>query len=386
MPQPIDYDEDRIKRLIQEKQANEIELSWDLLEVFNTHEPLIGPLRQLVSFAVDELEDMKRESQIGHRIVKTAWDKEVAGPKNKTLIKYGTLIKIRNNVPALKAEECNDIIRYYGEVVELAGKKYRAQKKASKYTPPPGTLKKYDALDTEKGTFRRGGDPVWKAGRQRDKTPPTAPVEHPYNAPYDFIYSQKGGIANITLRDTSTVLKIDRVFGLGLAGDISGTTTDALFFINRYSNLFRAQFNQYPLFAAALDDPIYQLLPLATLVAGGHHSLVESALSLTINRHLTGVNYKIGLYTSLLPDNTNHPTRGEIWNKLHLAETNLRNRLMLIYYKRPTRIGGCFLFAKKGVERYQFEQLATANLHLLHTFMQCHTWPTEEYVRRLFGA
>ncbi|UCF05183.1 MAG: hypothetical protein JSV33_14895 [bacterium] len=386
MPQPIDYDEDRIKRLIQEKQANEIELAWDLLEVFNTNEPLVGPLRQLVSFAVDELEEMKRESHIGHQIVKAAWNKEVGGPKNKTLINYGNLIKIRNNVPALKAEECNDIIRYYGEVVEMAAEKYRAQKKAAKYVPPTGTLRKYDVLDTEKGTFRRGGDPVWKVGRQRDKKPPTAPVEHPYSAPYDFIYSQKGGIANITLRDTSTVLRIDRVFGLALAGDISGTTTDALFFINRYANLFRAQFNQYPLFAGALDDPIYQLLPLATLVAGGHHSLVESALSLTINRHLTGVNYKIGLYTSLLPDNTNHPTRGEIWNKLHLAETNMRNRLMLIYYKRPTRIGGCFLFAKKGIEKHQFEQLATANLHLLHTFMQCHLWPTEEYVRRLFEA
>jgi hypothetical protein len=384
MPQHIEYDEDRIRQFIVEKQANEIELAWDLRDLFNINERLVGPLRQLASFAVDELDELRKGPFEGHQVVTTAWKKEVKGPKNKALIKYGSLKKLSNNIPYLSAEECSDVIRYYGEVVEMGGEKYKAQQKARPYTPAPGTLKPYADLDAEKGGFRRGGDTIWKAGRQRVKRPPTTPSPSPYDTPYDFTYQLKGGIAITTVLEASTVLKIDRVFGLMVAADISGTTTDSIFFVNRYANIFRRHFNQYDLFAGALDDPIYQLLALATLVAGGHHSVLESGLSLTLNRHLTSIDYRIGLYTSLIPIRSIHPARGDILNKLSLAEKNRRNRLMLIYYREPNRIGGCYLFAKDGSERHRFEQLARGDTPLLNSFLRFGPWPTQEQVLSLF--
>ena len=384
MPQHIEYDEDRIRQFIMEKQANEIELAWDLRDVFNTNEILVGPLRQLVSFAVDELDDLRKGPFEGHQIVTAAWKKEVKGPKNKALIKYGNLTKLANNAPYLSAEECSDVIRYYGEVVEMGGEKYKAQQKARRYTPAPDTLKPYADLDTEKGSFRRGGDPVWKAGRQRTRRPPTTPAKAPYDATYDFTYKLEGGISTATVLEKSTVLKIDRVFGLMVAADISGTTTDSIFFVNRYANMFRRYFNQYPLLAGALDDPIYQLLALATLVAGGHHSVLESGLSLTLNRHITSIDYRIGLYTSLIPLRSAHPARGDVLSKLSLAEKNVRNRLMLVYYREPNRIGGCYLFAKDGSERHRFEQLARGDTPLLHSFLRFGSWPTQDQVLSLF--
>jgi hypothetical protein len=108
MRQHIEYDEDRIRQYIVGKQANEIELAWDLRDIFNIHEELVGPLRQLVSFAVDELDEMRRGPFEGHQIVTAAWKKEVTGPKNKALIKYGNLTKLANNIPYLSAEECSD--------------------------------------------------------------------------------------------------------------------------------------------------------------------------------------------------------------------------------------------------------------------------------------
>lgn len=263
----------------------------------------------------------------------------------------------------------------------MGGGKYKAQQKARLYIPAPGRLRPYAELDAEKRSYRGGGDPVWKVGWQRKRQPPPTPAQPPYDAPYDFVYQLKGGISKATVLEKSTVLKMDRVFGLMVAGDISGTTADSIFFVSRYANLFGCYFAQYP---RALDDPIYQLLALATLVAGGHHSVLEPGLSLTLNEHITSVDYSVGLYTSLIPKRSIHAARGDILNKLILGEKNMRNRLMLIYYREPNRIGGCYLFAKEGSERHRWEQMTKANAHLLNSFMRLGSWPTQNQVLPLF--
>ena len=381
MPQPVEGS-NRVSQYMLEKQANEIELAWDLRDIFNTNEKLIGPLRQLASFALDELDALRRGSFEGHQVLSSAWTGEVKVSKNKALVKYQNLSNMINNIPSFSAEECSDVIRLYGEVVEKGAKKYADQKKASGIVPPPPQLKAFADLNQEKSLMRRGGDPVWKVDRQRDRTAPEAPAHVPPHI-YEFTQSLKGGISVSTLKETSTVLKINRVFGLMDAADISGTTTDSIFFIRRYAKLFQQQFNRYPGLAGALDDPIYHLLALATLVAGGHHSLLESAISLTLNRHITGIVYKIGFYTSLLPGNSVHAAKGAIFGKLSSAEYNIRNRLMLAYYDGP-QPRGCYLYAKQGKERFDFMRLAKADTFLLNSFRQFgDLWPRKEAVDRL---
>lgn len=381
MPQHIEYDDVRIRQFMIEKQANEIEMAWDLQEVFNRHESLVGPLRQLASFAVDELDALRRASPEGQRAVSVRWERERTGPKNRAIVKFQSLSNIANNVPGLTAEECSDVIRIYGEVVEECAELLKHQPQKQGFVPPPSNpLQPYQALSAQKkNDFRLGGDPVWKEGRQRESKAPLAdtPVK-------EFIGSQRGGISNTSLKDTSTVLKIDRAFGLMEAADISGTTTDSIFFVDRFSRLFAAQFQQ-DLFRGALDDPIFQLLALATLIAGGHHSVLESALSLSLNHRLTDVCYKIGLYTSLLPETSRHPAKGAIQHVLELAERNTRNRLMLVYYDRPQSIGGGLLFAKQGAERALFARIAEAGLGLLQRFRQLPSpWPTKQHLTGIF--
>jgi hypothetical protein len=364
----------QIQQHILEKQALEMELAWDLRDVFDTEEQLVGPLRQLTSFAVDELDALRAGSMEGHQVFTKAWTDEAQKVKNQTLLKYGSLKSIQNSVPTLKAAECSDIIRLYGEVVE-GGAKFKPKQQG--FVPAADPLKAFKGLDIQKGRMRRGGAPVWKQGRQRDRTASPPP---PHIAPHmhEFVQSLKGGIASATLKDSSTVLKIDHVFGLSEAADISGTTTDSIFFIRRYARLFKQDF---PVLAGIIEDPLYHLLALATLVAGGHHSLLESALSLTLNRHITSVTYRIGLYTSLLPANTQHPARGAILRVLQAAEQDPRNRLMLVYYDRPGSVGGAYLFRKDGLERIEFERLSKADTFMLDRFRRFGgVWPGREQV------
>jgi hypothetical protein len=367
----------RIQQYILEKQALEMELAYDLRDIFDTEETLIGPLRQLTSFAVDELDAVRSASMEGHRVFTKAWSDEAKKVGNRTLLKYGSLSRITNSVPTLSAAECSDIIRLYGEVVE-GGAAFQPAVKG--FVPPANPLERFQGLDAQKARMRRGGTPVWKAGRQRDRSPSPAPPHVPAHM-HEFVQGLKGGIASATLKDTSTVLKIDHVFGLLEAADISGTTTDSIFFIRRYANLFRRDF---PVLAGAIEDPIYHLLALATLVAGGHHSLLESALSLSLNRHITGVDYRIGLYTTLLPVDTTHPAQSVILQKLRTAEEDPRNHLMLVYYDHPGDVGGAYVFERIGAERVEYERLAKADTFLLDRFRRFgDVWPGRRQVEWL---
>ena len=86
----------------------------------------------------------------------------------------------------------------------------------------------------------------------------------------------------------SVVGKMERVFGYPVMGaDISGTTADSTYVVERFGPTVGEHF-----------DPVMYLLPFATIVAGGHHHLLEVAGTLT----LYGViDYTIGVYETLLP-------------------------------------------------------------------------------------
>ena len=387
MPQHISYDEERIETLVFQKQANEIELAWELLYQFDHAESLINPLRQLASFAVDEMLELRPNNLEERKAIMAAWNKEKRSqdtikrpswksprqwkdPKEGFGDPWSFLRSVSNNILTLRASECSDVIRLYGEVVEQGAKVRMAMPAYHNPMLPrkKSVLDKFTALDEAKEDYRKGGNEVWQEGRKRIKRPGK---QIPKGPARDMLLAQEGGIWVWALMDSSTVLKIDRTFGVVEGADISGTTTDTIFFLDRFIGLFK---QQMPSMVGQLEDPIYQLLPLATIVAGGHHSLLEVALAQSIN----GVNhYSIGLYTTLMPDSSTHPARGQILNLLHRAENNVRNRLMVLYYRQPGVLGGCYLFAKQGRERMDFQKLALADLKMLNIFAATKPYPNQ---------
>ncbi len=97
------------------------------------------------------------------------------------------------------------------------------------------------------------------------------------------------GLERWQLTSDSVMGAIDATFGLPPGGDVSGTTTDSMWILNSiYESVGGAPTNS-TLWAL-------QLVALATLVHGGHHTIVECAYPLT--RHKV-IDYKIGFYSTL---------------------------------------------------------------------------------------
>jgi hypothetical protein len=399
MPQHISYEEQRITPLVFQKQATEARLAFDLLELFNSTESLVNPLRQLASFAVDEMSGLRRENLEERKILMAAWNKERKiqdlmrrpswqspqqwrDPKKRFKDPWAFLSAVSNNVLTLRAEECSDVVRLYGEVVEQGAKvESKALEQARNVPRPlfPGKKSagaKYAELDKAKEAYRKGGDPVWKVGRQRSFAAGKQVAKGPARG---LILAQRGGIYAWQLKDASTVLKIDRAFGVGEGADISGTTTDNIFFLHRFVSLLKSQL---PSVVGHLEDPIYHMLPLASIVACAHHSLLEVALAMSMN----GINdYSIGLYTTLMPKRANHPARGTIMSLLQRAELHPNNPLIVVYYRGPGWIGGCYRFSKRGVDRYMFSRVAKADGRLLQTFARGGPYPQKDAIERFIS-
>lgn len=350
---------------INDKQRLETELAWTLLEIFNVDPGLIGPLRSMAAQALAEFRQVKSSSPIASAAVTQAWQSQI-GIVPLCRKHPGGFNSIA--VETLDAQDCSDLIRLYGEFVEKAGRLG-----AHGAAGPQGDYALQDAI---KGSYRAGGD-RWAT----EKAPALADVRQGYGrlrspvAPgvqttsdvHGALIAMGGGAARFALRDMSTVNRIDQVFGLVPLADISGTTTDSLYFMERFSG-------------PTAGDPVFYLLPLGTIVALGHHSLLEVALSLAINRI---VDYRIGFYSTLLPDGA---TRGAaaIGGALANAEWNPRNRRMLVYFGAgdgPSVPGvprGCFLY--EPVDYPAFRAFARG-VTVLDTFPWVPAWPNEAQLR-----
>jgi hypothetical protein len=151
----------------------------------------------------------------------------------------------------------------------------------------------------------------------------------------NFLVSMEGGQKIFALKDTSTIGKIDKAFGLVPAADISGTTADTMFFFSKFPKI----------------DPLFQMLPLATIVAGAHHSTIEVALPLTQNGI---IDYDIGFYTTLFPTKAKHSAAGAVKKVLEMAEKEKLNHFLLVWYTKDGKaIEGAYEF--KPSEKKQFE-------------------------------
>jgi hypothetical protein len=124
----------------------------------------------------------------------------------------------------------------------------------------------------------------------------------------------------------SVVGKMERVFGYPVMGaDISGTTGDSTYVVKRFASMIGKEL-----------DPVMYLLPFATIVASGHHHLLEVAATLTL---CEVIDYTIGLYETILPipgwqliEKSRYQPEVQLI-KSHIATATRNANRMLVYWK-----------------------------------------------------
>ncbi len=174
----------------------------------------------------------------------------------------------------------------------------------------------------------------------------------------------------------STVGRMERVFGLldldekSEGADISGTTADQIFFLQFWARKLGKAVN-----------PTLYLLPLATLVAPYHHSLLEVALTLSYNGIIT---YVIGQYETLI--NGASRDHAEVSSFLLSRANDRRNCRMLVQYGNPWSPERCWVY-EPLMERQRWMQLANAGDPLLYSkcthFKGQGGWPNQLDIEKM---
>ncbi len=304
-----------------------------------------------------------------------------------------------SKVNTLDISDVSDIIRLYGCWVEKGGSVDNLGGPGQDAWDTIGKDKNFTKASSMKDAYRPGvpvGVPkewtkaevenVWgdqKPGRfanvaeaRRFRGPGQAIEDHikPFMRNPDA-FSGMGGLPSKPAvgkraANNSNVLKIDRIFGLVVGADISGTTTDTVFALETLG--------------ADLLTATYYMLPLATIVHNNHHALIEVALALSINGV---IDYHIGFYSSLLPKSvkTIPPELVGIRGTLGSAEGSNLNRHFAVFYDTNTgapQIAGCYLFTEHEVKG-ELKQYFKAT-KLLEKAPNLDNYPTQNSLKALF--
>lgn len=423
MPGEYIADAKKVEQMIKEKQAIEVMLAWDLLETFNKTPELIQTLRLAAGKALNEIVGALNYNQpdwlkVFFAIKAAVEDEKKASMKllnekihlgdskggKKPVIDVVTAIKpmdglakLITQVDKFDAQECSDTIRLYGtfveKMVEAAGPQLKAYQDLLKKKMAERTGAGGEGLGAEKDAVwntaqNKDGSYKAAAGRHRWRFEAKGPVSAYQKAiedagpgsVHEFLVSMKGGQALFGLADSSTIGKIDRTFGLVPAADISGTTADTIFFMKKFVH------NQ-----AHTIDPIFDLLPLATIVAGAHHSLLEVALPLSTNKI---VDYHVGYYSTLMPKRDGLPNHkgvteikaaldaAEKMNNKKLGNETFTNHHMFVTYDAPKKVSGAYVFKENDAAFKTFAK-GTA---LLKSFQAGVPWPKKEEAEKILKA
>jgi hypothetical protein len=152
--------------------------------------------------------------------------------------------------------------------------------------------------------------------------------------------------------------------------DISGTTTDNIYFLTGWADVSKG-------------DPLVMMLPLAAIIGEYHHSLLEVAGAMSLKKVIS---YSIGFYSTLLPKLPNGVSpmsqRKTIEGLLKGFEEDIRNVHILLHYNGP-KIAGCFI--AQGDEVAAFKRLATIDIRLWPKFNGFPSYPGEQHIMQLLG-
>jgi len=280
---------------------------------------------------------------------------------------------------AWTASDCGDWIRVFGEIIE-AKLFFSVRQEAKRTAPQQGRDKGYwskpMAPAARKG--QTAGDqalhqPNLQASALRRRLEYSTVTIHDQGL-YDLETTESGflmksmmfsGIKKWAIMGNDVTGKMDRLFGLMKGATISGTTTDNIYFLNK--------------FGKAIKDPILYLLPVGSIAGGGHHSLIEVAIPLTINGF---IDYSVGLYSTLIPGGT-APMRSarrsmgaEALRKVcGVWEARPENHLLLCFYEQGQLAGA--LVADKTKDRADWLRAFKADASLMDAFANMAISPTE---------
>jgi hypothetical protein len=355
-----DYSQSNAEQYIREKQSMEVGLAFDILEVFD-HE-LIKSVREACKASIVLIDDSLGGSVRFKRDFISKW-------KNVYTCFHGlggagwnadALLQLADTWTASK---CGDWIRVYGEIVEEkhfgVGEdvvRTAYQKGPQGSWKKPGGPQMGNALnqpDFQKDRLRRRVEFSKLSQAEKGIYSTKLTPSHELLTSMPFAGAKKWAIMGDDITG-----KMDDVFGLMPGATISGTTTDNIYFISK--------------FAFAASDPTLYLLPYGTIVSGGHHSLLEVALPLSTNGI---IDYRIGCYSTLIPEGFNTTTAQIIRKFLTAYENRLENRLMLVYY-RNGRVDGCFV-CESEIDKAKWKEKFKANKTLMSNFMSMSNNPSK---------
>jgi hypothetical protein len=375
------------------------------------------------------------------------------------------------NIFGLSASQCADLIRFYGEVIEACeklesknviykqflenvkeiadslvkrSKQYQIQQGHEGGKGPQWKKPKTKGQEGERGRFfgKIGmKDSKWSEDWYASDLKPPKPDEENYQKNLENyrwmkalvdeflkrrtktelrIARMRGGISLWVQTDVDRIAKIDKVFGLAHGATISGTTTDNVFFFNRFSLVDRylgedvtatdnrldqfllkyyfhaggpqgVRYGQSPARAIpvykrnTIIDPILYILPLGAIVGEGHHSTIECALPLVLNGI---VKYTVGEYETLFPTDRERRNAcgdmSEIKNTLSTYQAKNRDKRILIYYDSQGNYEGYFKF--DPVKDQQWGAIAEVNQAMSDKFSGFKQYPDKDDVASLHGS
>jgi hypothetical protein len=360
----------------------EVDLAKSMYAVFNS-DPIISSLRDIISLAIGDLASWGAKGN--HvRDVQAAFreEKKLAVWKGEPKTGEG-LFNVWKRRNTWTAAECADLLRLFGTVIEKTKIGENVAEEQAMHGVGDGRA--------EHEAARVGGDARFKnitdgtAGRAREGAYDFKTQEVTNPRPVNYVeasHTAAGrkliqkvkmgghdafwGIGPFRLLPQSTLRKIDIAFGLPEGADISGTTADSIFGIGRAVTFANSA---QMVLGGNVPVALLKLLPLVSMIAQGHHTIVESAAVLSLNKLIT---YNIGFYSSLLPSSDKVGTNdqlGELRKLTAAAEANSFNVPLVAFYDEDKKVYAGVLFNRNDrAEMKKFREIATVSEDFLERF------------------
>lgn len=341
-----------------EKIINEFALAKKLCDIFDAEGNLSGPVKKISKVCVKLLQDLNKliaENEEVASKLKAPCIKVYKGERFLTIMS-GVMDALDDKTPGGDDKKFNDVkgeidgwdgssynTKQAGEVVRLfAGICEAVNEKGTDETNlAKGLGLKIKDGSTEltdfgdfcglRGAYRttEWGEYAFSSGnrtREKNQNPKLDTSTQPYKGIAEALGLKNGAITGVSmnkLKAGSITLSIDKLMGLPEGADISGTTSDSIWCVETILNLLhnKKSINE-------VNDNVL-LLPVAAIVSGYHHTILECGLSLSINGYL---HYTPGFYTSLQNSKMkSDPSGNLIENALDTFTKKAENRIMFFY-------------------------------------------------------
>ena len=348
-----------------DRAINETEMCKKMYTAFNS-DPIIVMLRNFIKPAIEDfcvrakahggraellwINVMRKESKL------LVWRFAGANKQKNT----DALERVIQNSNLWTASDCSDLIRLFGAFVEnkallghgIIEKNVENSRKGKR--PGPGYI------DEGPGPQRaRERNHYYEKGDQTKL--PHIQAAHHSALRHRRVPGGFAGYNKCTLKDCSTVKRIDSVFGLAEGCGISGTTADSIFFMQHVSDFLAGMQENI----GTTNMPFIQLLPLATMGAQGHHTVLECALTLTLNNI---INYKVGFYRSLKPLRGTYPD--SLRTVFQAAEKDSKNKHILSFWNsNRSKLEGLHFNTRQDIDRLEKACLMNENFRNKFNFL-----------------